>query len=86
MVLYLCHRALGNSWAEIARFLEGRTDNTIKNHWNSCMRKRVGTFKNDLELQAKEHCKAQKLDFMGISVEGSKVPQYYKQFMKKLEE
>ncbi|CAI0391048.1 unnamed protein product [Linum tenue] len=35
------HALLGNRWAAIATHLEKRTDNEIKNHWNTHLRKRL---------------------------------------------
>ncbi|XP_050262410.1 transcription factor MYB1-like isoform X2 [Quercus robur] len=35
------HKLLGNSWSLIARRLPGRTDNEIKNYWNTILSKRV---------------------------------------------
>ncbi|VVA91803.1 unnamed protein product [Arabis nemorensis] len=35
------HAILGNRWAVIAQQMPSRSDSDIKNHWNSCLKKRL---------------------------------------------
>jgi len=66
-ILYLGYRIYGNKWATIAKMLTGRTDNAIKNHWNSSMKKSITEISSQFEVSVRERCSHMKISVQKIN-------------------
>jgi myb proto-oncogene protein len=64
-ILFLLNRDDSNKWADIANILEGRTDNTIKNHWNSSMKRRVKEYVEEFAQIFKKLLNQHNLNYLG---------------------
>ena len=56
MILYILQKNHGNKWTEISQILEGRAENTIKNHWNASMSKKLSIIETEIEARLREAC------------------------------
>ncbi|KAG8391782.1 hypothetical protein BUALT_Bualt01G0222800 [Buddleja alternifolia] len=44
MILIHAHSVYGNRWSEISKLIPGRTENSVKNHWNCSLKKKLGNY------------------------------------------
>jgi hypothetical protein len=67
-MLYFHHKKVGNKWADIAKVLEGRTDNTVKNHWHSVMRRKYSAMNGEYEAYLRERLLENGIEHCGTSI------------------
>ncbi|KAJ3678726.1 hypothetical protein LUZ60_002529 [Juncus effusus] len=69
------HNMLGNKWSKIASCLPGRTDNEIKNVWNTHLKKQLATKEQNVKKKnSKNESSNPKLDSSNLALEKIEIP------------
>ncbi|KAL6973238.1 hypothetical protein U1Q18_027420 [Sarracenia purpurea var. burkii] len=69
------HNLLGNRWSLIAGRVPGRTDNQVKNHWNTHLSKKLGLKKMRTKLGASSRTLSTKIvENVNVSIDTSLEP------------
>ncbi|OMJ90740.1 hypothetical protein SteCoe_6817 [Stentor coeruleus] len=50
-ILFRCQAFYGNQWTEIAKFLPGRTDNSVKNFFYSTLRRKIRSYNRSRPIE-----------------------------------
>ncbi|CAI9772838.1 unnamed protein product [Fraxinus pennsylvanica] len=72
------HNLLGNKWSKIASYFPGRTDNEIKNVWNTHLKKRLLNRKNVGFTQDNDSCTSSSITSCGNGEKGIQQPIFKK--------
>ena len=64
--------------------LEGRAENTIKNHWNASMSKKISAIESEIEERLKAACEAAGIGYLPcFAADTESYPVSYKEFFTK---
>ena len=74
-ILYILHQTVRNRWAEITNVLLGRSDNSIKNYWNSTLCHKQAALEQDLNAYLKQQV---------VEIDPDQVPKKKQQIMQGL--
>ena len=71
MILFILQKQHGNKWTEIAQVLEGRAENSIKNHWNASMSKKISVIENEIESRLRVACENAQIEYLPCFAENT---------------